>query len=156
MLDWYWYWFCRHCTGKCTRGSYVKKQLVHVGVAGHLLLVFGHFIHLPVEVKLQAGQLLLHLPHMLHLTYGALVAWQQKAGQTHCYLLLPEDKQGCFWHVVFTARGPNYQMLVVSLSGSRWGDWAGRSPSPARLTHQSGRSAGWWGLPGPGSGSGWV
>lgn len=53
---------------------YVKEQLVHVGVAGRFPLVLGHFIHLAVEVKVQTGQLLLHLPHMLHLVYGALIA----------------------------------------------------------------------------------
>lgn len=55
-------------------------------------------------------------------------------------------------HSMFSGEKSNtYQMLVVSLSGSRWGDWGGRSPSPEHLRHPSERSAGWSVLPGPGS-----
>lgn len=53
---------------------YIKEQLVHVGVAGCFPLILGHFIHLTVEVKVQACQLLLHLSHMFHLVNRALIA----------------------------------------------------------------------------------
>lgn len=71
---------CEHARcGHNELRPHVQEQLVHVGVAGRLPLVLGHFIHLAVEVKVQTGQLLLHLPHVLHLIYGALVAWQRRS-----------------------------------------------------------------------------
>lgn len=131
---------------------YVEKQLVHVGVACHFPLVLGHFVHLTVEVKVQASQLLLHLPHVLHLADGALVTLTGEKNthtQTHRrHQILKVLHESWGWSV----RSPNYRKLAVFLSGSRWEGSAGRSPSPEHLTHQSGRSAGWQVLPEPGSG----
>lgn len=58
--------------------AYIEEKFVHVGVKRHFPLVFGHLVHLAVKVKVQTGQLLLHLSHVLHLFDGAGVSWEEE------------------------------------------------------------------------------
>lgn len=62
----------------CVICAYIRKQVFQVVVRGAFPLVLGKLFHVAVEVEVQSGQLLLHLPHVLQLLKRADFSWKSE------------------------------------------------------------------------------
>lgn len=61
--------------------AHIGQQLVQIPVSHGFLLIFHKFLHVDIQAEVQAGEFLLHLPHVFQLLKRTFSACRPSGGQ---------------------------------------------------------------------------